>query len=140
MNIEKFTTKFQQAIAEAQSLALGKEQQYIDPLHLMLALLNQQGGSVQPLLVSCGINAAQLKNKINSEIDRLAKVEGNSGDVQISQSLVRLLNRCDQLAQQRQDKFISSELFVLAALEEKSDKPGPVKPFRSYYDKDGDAR
>ncbi|MGR6980385.1 ATP-dependent chaperone ClpB [Testudinibacter sp. P27/CKL/0425] len=119
MNIEKFTTKFQQAIAEAQSLALGKEQQYIEPLHLMLALLNQQGGSVQPLLVSCGVNAAQLKNQLNSEIDRLAKVEGNGGDVQLSQALVRLLNRCDQLAQKRQDKFISSELFVLAALEDK---------------------
>ncbi|MGR3806767.1 ATP-dependent chaperone ClpB [Pasteurella testudinis] len=120
MNIEKFTTKFQQAIAEAQSLALGKEQQYIEPLHLMAALLNQQGGSVQPLLVSCGVNVVQLKSQLNGEIDHLAKVEGNAGDVQISQQLVRLLNRCDQLAQKRQDKFISSELFVLAALEDKT--------------------
>ncbi|TNG94636.1 ATP-dependent chaperone ClpB [Pasteurellaceae bacterium USgator11] len=119
MNIEKFTTKFQQALAEAQSLALGKEQQYIEPLHLMSALLNQQGGSIQPLLLSCGVNVTQLKKQINAEIDRLAKVEGNAGDVQLSQSLVRLLNRCDQLAQKRQDKFISSELFVLAALEDK---------------------
>lgn len=120
MNIEKFTTKFQQAIAEAQSLALGNEQQYIEPLHLMAALINQQGGSVQPLLVSCGVNVAQLKNQLSSEIARLAKVEGNAGDVQLSQNVVRLLNRCDQLAQKRQDKFISSELFVLAALEDKT--------------------
>lgn len=120
MNIEKFTTKFQQALAEAQSLTLGKEQQYIEPLHLMTALLQQEGGSVQPLLVSCGINVNQLKQQLNQAIDRLPQVAGNGGDVQVSQHLVKLLNRCDQLAQKRQDKFISSELFVLAALEDKA--------------------
>ncbi|MBE2893635.1 ATP-dependent chaperone ClpB [Spirabiliibacterium falconis] len=119
MNIEKFTTKFQQAIAEAQSLALGGEQQYIEPLHLMTALLDQEGGSVQPLLTSCGINTAELKAQLQREIARLPQVSGNGGDVQVSPQLVRLLNRCDQLAQKRSDKFISSELFVLAALEDK---------------------
>ncbi|MBE2896864.1 ATP-dependent chaperone ClpB [Pasteurellaceae bacterium HPA106] len=119
MNIEKLTTKFQQAIAEAQSLALGGEQQYIEPLHLMTALLDQQGGSVQPLLTSCGINTGELKAQLQREIARLPQVSGNGGDVQVSPQLVRLLNRCDQLAQKRNDTFISSELFVLAALEDK---------------------
>ncbi|MBE2899111.1 ATP-dependent chaperone ClpB [Pasteurellaceae bacterium 20609_3] len=119
MNIEKLTTKFQQAIAEAQSLALGGEQQYIEPLHLMTALLDQQGGSVQPLLTSCGINTSELKAQLQREIARLPQVSGNGGDVQVSPQLVRLLNRCDQLAQKRNDTFISSELFVLAALEDK---------------------
>ncbi|MBV7388937.1 ATP-dependent chaperone ClpB [Pasteurellaceae bacterium TAE3-ERU1] len=119
MNIEKLTTKFQQAIAEAQSLALGGEQQYIEPLHLMTALLDQQGGSVQPLLTSCGINTGELKAQLQREIARLPQVSDNGGDVQVSPQLVRLLNRCDQLAQKRNDTFISSELFVLAALEDK---------------------
>lgn len=119
MNIEKLTTKFQQAIAEAQSLALGGEQQYIEPLHLMTALLDQQGGSVQPLLTSCGMNTSELKAQLQREITRLPQVSGNGGDVQVSPQLVRLLNRCDQLAQKRNDTFISSELFVLAALEDK---------------------
>lgn len=117
MNFEKFTTKFQQAIGEAQSLALGKGQQFIEPLHLMFALLNQQGGTVSPLLVSCGVNVANLKSQINSELARLPQVDGVQGDVQASRELVKALNLCDQFSQKRQDKFISSELFVLAALQ-----------------------
>ncbi|OBW91864.1 ATP-dependent chaperone ClpB [Gallibacterium salpingitidis] len=121
MNIEKFTTKFQQALAEAQSLALGKDQLYIEPLHLMSVLLQQEGGSIAPLLTSAGVNAAQLRQAITQEIDRLPRVSGNGGDVQVSPALLRMLNLCDKFAQQRNDKFISSELFVLAALES-SDK------------------
>ncbi|MFC0308867.1 ATP-dependent chaperone ClpB [Gallibacterium trehalosifermentans] len=121
MNIEKFTTKFQQALAEAQSLAIGNDQQYIEPLHLMSALLHQEGGSIAPLLTAANVNVAALRQTIQQEIARLAKVSGNGGDVQVSPALVRMLNLCDKFAQQRNDKFISSELFVLAALES-SDK------------------
>ena len=119
MNIEKFTTKFQQAIAEAQSLAIGKDNQFIEPVHLLSALLNQQDGSVAPILTASGVNIAALRNELNSELAKLPQVSGNGGDVQLSRQLLNLLNLCDKLAQQRQDKFISSELFLLAALEEK---------------------
>ncbi|WP_311350972.1 ATP-dependent chaperone ClpB [Aggregatibacter segnis] len=119
MNIEKFTTKFQQAIAEAQSLAIGKDNQFIEPMHLLSALLNQQDGSVAPILTASGVNVAVLRNELNNELAKLPQVSGNGGDVQLSRQLLNLLNLCDKLAQQRQDKFISSELFLLAALEEK---------------------
>ncbi len=119
MNIEKFTTKFQQAIAEAQSLAIGKDNQFIEPVHLLSALLNQQDGSVAPILTASGVNVAALRNELNNELAKLPQVSGNDGDVQLSRQLLNLLNLCDKLAQQRQDKFISSELFLLAALEEK---------------------
>ena len=119
MNIEKFTTKFQQAIAEAQSLAIGKDNQFIEPVHLLSALLNQQDGSVAPILTASGVNVAALRNELNNELAKLPQVSGNGGDVQLSRQLLNLLNLCDKLAQQRKDKFISSELFLLAALEEK---------------------
>ena len=119
MNIEKFTTKFQQAIAEAQSLAIGKDNQFIEPVHLLSALLNQQDGSVAPILTASGVNVAVLRNELNNELAKLPQVSGNGGDVQLSRQLLNLLNLCDKLAQQRKDKFISSELFLLAALEEK---------------------
>ncbi|HDX1178623.1 TPA: ATP-dependent chaperone ClpB [Pasteurella multocida] len=120
MNIEKFTTKFQQALQEAQSLAIGKDNQFIEPVHLLTALLNQQGGSTAPILTASGANLPLLRNELNAELSKLPQVSGSGGDVQISRSLVNLLNLCDKLAQQRQDKFISSELFLLAALEDKT--------------------
>ena len=113
MRLDRLTNKFQLALADAQSLALGHDNQFIEPLHLMSALLNQEGGSVSPLLTSAGINAGQLRTDINQALNRLPQVEGTGGDVQPSQDLVRVLNLCDKLAQ----NFISSELFVLAALE-----------------------
>ena len=119
MNIEKFTTKFQQAIAEAQSLSIGKDNQFIEPVHLLSALLNQQDGYVAPILTASGVNVAALRNELNNELAKLPQVSGNGGDVQLSRQLLNILNLCDKLAQQRQDKFISSELFLLAALEEK---------------------
>jgi len=119
MNIEKFTTKFQQALSEAQSLALGKDNQFIEPVHLLTALLNQQDGSIAPILTTSGVNVALLRNELNAELNKLPQVSGNDGDVQISRQLLNLLNLCDKLAQQKQDKFISSELFLLAALEER---------------------
>lgn len=118
MNIEKFTTKFQEALSEAQSLAIGKDNQFIEPVHLLTALLNQQGGSISPILTSSGVNVALLRNELKTEFNKLPQVIGNGGDVQLSRQLVNLLNVCDKLAQQKQDKFISSELFLLAALEE----------------------
>ncbi|MFC1013290.1 ATP-dependent chaperone ClpB [Pasteurella multocida] len=120
MNIEKFTTKFQQALQEAQSLAIGKDNQFIEPVHLLTTLLNQQGGSTAPILTASGANLPLLRNELNAELNRLPQVSGSGGDVQVSRSLVNLLNLCDKLAQQRQDKFISSELFLLAALEDKT--------------------
>lgn len=120
MNIEKFTTKFQQALAEAQSLALGKDNQFIEPVHLLTALLNQQDGSLAPILTASGVNLALLRNELQSELAKLPQISGNGGDVQISRQLVNLLNLCDKIAQQKQDKFISSELFLLAILEEKN--------------------
>ena len=119
MNIEKFTTKFQQALSEAQSLALGKDNQFIEPVHLLTALLNQQDGSIAPILTTSGVNVALLRNELNAELNKLPQVSGNGGDVQISRQLLNLLKLCDKLAQQKQDKFISSELFLLAALEER---------------------
>ena len=119
MNIEKFTTKFQEALSEAQSLAIGKDNQFIEPVHLLTALLNQQGGSIAPILTASGANVALLRNELKTELNKLPQVIGNVGDVQLSRQLINLLNLCDKFAQQNQDKFISSELFLLAALEER---------------------
>ncbi|MGL4544027.1 MAG: ATP-dependent chaperone ClpB [Plesiomonas sp.] len=119
MRLDRLTSKFQEAIADAQSLALGRDNQYIEPIHLMLALLNQEGGTVRPLLTSAGIDVAALRSALTQELDRLPKVDGIGGDVQLSQDLGRLMNLCDKIAQKRNDKFISSELFVLAASEER---------------------
>lgn len=117
MRMDKLTSKFQQALADAQSMALGKDHQFIEPLHVMLALLDQEGGSIRPLLMQAGVQVNSLRNSLIQEIDRLASVSGAGGDVQISNELNRVLNLTDKLAQKRQDAFISSELFLLAALE-----------------------
>ena len=119
MNIEKFTTKFQEALSEAQSLAIGKDNQFIEPVHLLTALLNQQGGSIAPILTASGVNVGLLRNELKTELNKLPQVIGNGGDVQLSRQLINLLNLCDKFAQQNQDKFISSELFLQAALEER---------------------
>ncbi|QLE86478.1 ATP-dependent chaperone ClpB [Shewanella sp. Scap07] len=117
MRLDRMTNKFQIAISDAQSLALGRDHQFIEPTHLMMALLNQDGGSIHPLLTQAGIQVSSLRSLLSQELERLPKVEGTGGDVQLAQGLIRLLNLCDKLAQKRKDKFISSELFVLAALE-----------------------
>ncbi|MEQ1484334.1 ATP-dependent chaperone ClpB [Methyloglobulus sp.] len=119
MRMDKLTSKFQAALADAQSLALGKDHQFIEPVHLMLALLDQEGGSIKPLLSQIGINVPVFRSELTKELARLATVAGSGGDVQISNGLGRLLNLTDKLAQKRSDQFISSELFLLAALEEK---------------------
>ena len=117
MRLDRMTNKFQIAISDAQSLALGRDHQFIEPIHLMMALLNQDGGSIHPLLTQAGISVSTLRSSLSQELERLPQIEGTGGDVQLSQALIRLLNLCDKLAQKRKDKFISSELFVLAALE-----------------------
>ncbi|MGZ8184226.1 MAG: ATP-dependent chaperone ClpB [Methylobacter sp.] len=119
MRMDKLTSMFQTALADAQSMALGKDHQFIEPIHLLLALLDQQGGSIRPLLAQMGINTQLLRTELVRELDRLATVSGSGGDVQISNELLRLLNLTDKLAQKRNDKFISSELFLLAAFDEK---------------------
>lgn len=92
MRLDRLTNKFQLALADAQSLALGHDNQFIEPLHLMSALLNQEGGSIRPLLTSAGINAGQLRTAIDQALSRLPQVEGTGGDVQPSSELVRVLN------------------------------------------------
>ncbi|MCG9730578.1 ATP-dependent chaperone ClpB [Shewanella sp. Isolate13] len=117
MRLDRMTNKFQIAISDAQSLALGRDHQFIEPSHLMMALLNQDGGSIHPLLTQAGIQVSTLRSLLSQDLEQRPQVEGTGGDVQLSQALIRLLNLCDKLAQKRKDKFISSELFVLAALE-----------------------
>jgi ATP-dependent chaperone ClpB len=119
MRMDKFTSKFQMALADAQSLAVGRDHQYIEPLHVMTALLDQQGGSVRHLLDRAGVNVNLLRSHLGEALDRLPKVEGAGGEVHISNELGRVLNLTDKLAQKRGDQYISSELFVLAALEDK---------------------
>ena len=119
MRMDKLTSKFQAAIADAQSLALGKDHQFIEPVHLMTALLDQEGGTIKPLLAQLGVNTQLLRTELVKELGRIATVSGSGGDVQVSNELSRLLNLTDKLAQKRNDKFISSELFLLAACEEK---------------------
>ena len=117
MRMDKLTSKFQQALTDAQSLALGKDHQFIEPEHVMLTLLDQEGGSIKPLLTQTAVNVSALRADIVSKLDRVATVSGAGGDVQISNELSKMLNLTDKMAQKRQDNFIASELFVLAGCE-----------------------
>ncbi|NOQ81028.1 MAG: ATP-dependent chaperone ClpB [Methylophaga sp.] len=119
MQIDKLTSKFQEALGAAQSMAVGKDHQFIEPAHLMLALLEQQAGTVKPLLAQSGVNVAAYQAELQAQLNRLSQVEGGSGDIHVSQNLNRLLNQTDKLSQQRQDQYISSELFVLAVIDDK---------------------
>jgi ATP-dependent Clp protease ATP-binding subunit ClpB len=121
MRMDKLTTKFQMALAEAQSLAVGRDHQFIEPAHLMAALLDQEGGTTRPLLAKSDVNANALRSKIGQLLDRMSSVEGNGGEVHVSNNLSKLLNLTDKYAQQRGDEYITSELFVLAALEDKGE-------------------
>ncbi len=116
--MDKLTSKFQMALADAQSLALGRDNGFIEPEHLMKALLDQQGGSCRPLLAKAGVNIPQLRTLLDQALEKLPKVSGTGGDIHISNALNRLLNLTDKLSQQRKDNFISSELFILAAISE----------------------
>ena len=121
MRNDKLTSRFQSALADAQSLAVGRDHQMIEPAHLLLAMLDQQGGGLRPLLGKTGANVAKIKTDLTALLDRLPKVEGTPGEVHISQDLTRLLNVTDKLAQQRGDQYISSELFALAALDDRGE-------------------
>jgi ATP-dependent Clp protease ATP-binding subunit ClpB len=121
MRFDKFTTKFQQAFADAQSLAVGADNPYIEPQHLLLALLNQEDGGTASLLGRAGVNVTSLRSALQGSINRLPRVEGAGGEVNVSRELSALLNLTDKEAQKRSDQFIASELFLLAALNDKGE-------------------
>jgi ATP-dependent Clp protease ATP-binding subunit ClpB len=120
MRIDRLTSKLQLAISDAQSLAVGMDHPAIEPVHLMQALLEQQGGSIKPLLMQVGFDINNLRQALVKELDQLPKIQNPTGDVNMSQDLARLLNQADRLAQQKGDQFISSELVLLAAMDENS--------------------
>jgi ATP-dependent Clp protease ATP-binding subunit ClpB len=119
MRLDRFTQSFQESIADAQSLALGRDHQFIEPLHLMMALLNQNGNSIIPLLKSAGVDVRTLRVEVEQALKSLAQIEDSAGDVQLSAASGKLFNLCDKHAQKMSDKYISSEMFLLAALQDK---------------------
>jgi len=121
MRIDRLTTKFQQALADAQSVAVGADNQYVAPAHVLAALLDQDDGGTASLLSKAGVNVAKLREGLKRVIDNLPKVEGHGGDVQISRELSNLLNIADKEAQKRGDQYIASELFVLALTDDKGE-------------------
>lgn len=120
MQPERFTSKLQSALSDAQSLAVGKDHNYIEPAHLLLALLDQQGGSVRPLLAQSGVNVNQLRSSVQQLFTELPQVSSSDGEIRFSPNMGKLFNQTDKLAQQRGDQYIASELFVLAMLDDKS--------------------
>jgi len=127
MRMDKLTSRFQQALADAQSLAVGRDHNMLEPVHVMAALLAQQGGSTAPMLTQAGVNVPSLRQRVGELLERLPKVSGQEGNVNVGNDLTRLLNLTDKLAQQRGDAFIASELFVLAALEDKGELGAALK-------------
>ena len=120
MRTEKLTSRFQAALSDAQSLAVGRDNQFIEATHVLLALLEQDSSTISQILASTGVSVNALKTKLKEALERLPQVHGHQGDVQLSNELIRLLNQTDKLAQQRNDQFISSELFLLALMDAKS--------------------
>ena len=131
MRMDKLTSRFQAALADAQSLAVGRDHQFIEPAHLLLAMLDAAGGGVRPLLLKAGVDVNRLRAALETVLDKVPKVEGTGGDVQVSQDLARLLNVTDKLAQKRGDQFIPSELFVLAAFEDRGAVAKALKDARA---------
>jgi ATP-dependent Clp protease ATP-binding subunit ClpB len=121
MRMDKLTSRFQQALADAQSLAVGRDHNMLEPVHVMAALLDQQGGSTAPLLTQAQVNVPVLQQRVKALLERLPQVSGQEGNVNVGNDLTRLLNLTDKLAQQRGDQFMASELFVLAALDDKGE-------------------
>lgn len=117
MRIDRFTSQLQLALSDAQSLAIGRDHAAIEPLHLVLALLDQQGGAVRPLLMQVGFDVQKLREALNQGLDQLATLQNPTGDMSMSQDLARLLNQADRLSQQKGDQYISSELVLLAAMD-----------------------
>src|SRR5438094_6250558 len=129
MRLDKLTTKFQQALADAQSLALGNDNGFIEPQHLLAALLQQEDGGSASLLARAGVNVAALKSSLAKAIGRLPKVEGQGGEISISRDLNNLLNLTDKEATKRGDQFIASELFLLAVSDDKGETGRLVKQY-----------
>ncbi|MFZ2236021.1 MAG: ATP-dependent chaperone ClpB, partial [Dokdonella sp.] len=127
MRMDKLTSRFQQALSDAQSVAVGRDNNMLEPAHVMAALLDQQGGSTTPLLAQSGVPVVALRARIGQALDALPKVSGQEGNINVSNELTRLLNLTDKLAQQRGDAFIASELFVLAALDDKGEVGAALK-------------
>ena len=121
MRYDKFTTQLQTGLAEAQSLALGRDHQQIEPQHLLLALLNQEDGGVASLVAKAGGNPNALRQSLDQAIAKLPKVEGTPGEVHLSRDLANLLNVADKDAQKRGDQYIASELFLLACAGDKGE-------------------
>src|SRR6478736_1754824 len=121
MRQDKLTTKLQEALSDAQSLAVGNDNQYIEPAHILTALLNQDDSGARSLLQRAGVNVGGLQNGLKHALERLPKVEGTGGEVQIGRESVALLNLADKEAQKRGDQFIASEMVLLALTEDKSD-------------------
>ncbi len=119
MRMDKLTSKFQMALSDAQSLAVGRDHQMVEPLHLMVALLDQDGGTVRHLFVQAGVNVNLLRSQLGDALDHMPQIDNATGDLHISNDLARLLNLTDKLAQQRKDQYISSELFALAIIDDK---------------------
>ena len=119
MRIDKLTSKLQTALADAQSIAVGKDHNFIEPLHLMQALLDQEGSAIKPLLKQAGAEPGRIRQAVAREIENLPEVQGSAGDVAMSNDMGRLFNIADKLAQKRKDQYVSSELMLLAALEDR---------------------
>ena len=118
MRMDKLTSRFQQALADAQSLAVGRDHNLLEPVHVLTALLEQSGGSTRPMLAQAGVNVPLLRERLGEALEKLPKVSGQAGSLSVGNDLTRLLNQTDKLAQQHGDQFIASEWFVLAALED----------------------
>ncbi len=127
MRMDKLTSKFQTALADAQSVAVGRDHQFIEPLHVMLAMLDQEGGTIRQLLTLADVNVHSLRSQLGEALDRLPQVQGTGGDIRVGNDLAKILNVTDKLAQQRKDGYISSELFVLACISEAGTIAGILK-------------
>jgi len=127
MRMVKLTSRFQEALADAQSLAVARDHNMIEPVHVMVALLDQNGGTTRPLLTQAGVNVVALRERLGGIAEKLPQVKGQEGNLNVSNDLNRLLNLTDKLAQQRGDQFIASELFVLAAVDDKGELGAALK-------------
>ena len=137
MRMDKLTSRFQQALADAQSLAVGRDHNLIEPAHLLVALLDQQGGGSRPLLAQAGVKVPLLRERLGEALDKLPKVSAQAGNVSVGNDLSRLLNVTDKLAQQRGDAFIASELFLLAAIDDGGDAGRALKATGATKQKEG---
>src|SRR6266576_2813597 len=129
MRFDKLTTKFQQALADAQSMALGNDSGFVEPQHLLSALLNQEDGGTSSLLARAGVAVPKVKAGLAKSIARLPKVEGQGGEISASRDLTNLLNLTDKIATKRGDQFIASEIFLLALADDKGDTGRLLKDY-----------